>query len=202
MRIAGILLAAGSGVRFGGGKLMAPLPAAAHGVSAGTPIGAAAAMHMMAALNDVIAVVRPRDPALSQALEATGARVVVCESASEGMGASLACAVGAATDADGWIVALGDMPWIAPPTIAAVADAIKGGAEIAAPAYRGQRGHPVGFARAYGRALCALTGDEGARTIVAARRWVLQTIEVDDPGCVRDVDLPADLRRGQGHGSA
>lgn len=193
MRIAGIVLAAGSGVRFGGGKLMSPLPAAAHGVGAGTPIGAAAAMHMMAALNDVIAVVRPRDPLLQHALEATGARVVVCERASEGMGASLACAVGAAADADGWIVALGDMPWIAPPTIVAVADAIRSGAEIAAPAYRGQRGHPVGFARAYGRPLCALTGDEGARTIVAARQWVLQLVEVDDPGVLRDVDVQGDL---------
>jgi molybdenum cofactor cytidylyltransferase len=193
VRIAGIVLAAGSGVRFGGGKLLTPLPAASHGVGAGTPIGAAAAIHMMAALNDVIAVVRPRDPMLSQALEATGARVVVCDGASEGMGASLACAVGAAADADGWIVALGDMPWIAPRTIAAVADAIRAGAEIAAPSFRGQRGHPVGFARSYGRALSALTGDEGARTILAARQWVLQSVEVDDPGCVRDVDVRDDL---------
>jgi molybdenum cofactor cytidylyltransferase len=193
MRIAGILLAAGSGVRFGGGKLLSPLPVASHGVSAGTPIGAAAAMHMMAALNDVVAVVRPRDALLHDALAATGAQVVACERASEGMGASLACAVAAAADANGWVVALGDMPWIEPATIVSIADAIRAGAEIAAPVYRGERGHPVGFARVYGSALCALSGDEGARTIVAARQWVLQQIEVDDPGVLRDVDVRADL---------
>ena len=194
MRIVGIVLAAGRGARFGGAKLLAPLPTASHGAGAGTPIGAAAAMHMMSALNDVVAVVRPGDSVLQDALQATGAQIVVCERAIEGMGVSLACGVDACADADGWIVALGDMPWISPPTIAAVADAIKAGAEIAAPSFRGERGHPVGFARPYGRVLSTLTGDEGARTVLAARQWALQLVEVDDPGAIRDVDLPSDLR--------
>jgi molybdenum cofactor cytidylyltransferase len=194
MRVVGLLLAAGRGARFGGSKLLAPLPSASHGVSAGTPLGVAATLHMMSALNDVVAVVRPGDSVLQHALAGTGAAVVVCECAAEGMGASLACGVGASLDADGWIVALGDMPWIAPPTIAAVADAIKAGAEIAAPSYKGERGHPVGFSRSYGRALSTLGGDEGARTIVAARQWALQLVEVDDPGAIRDVDRPDDLR--------
>ena len=194
MRIVGILLAAGRGARFGGAKLLSPLPSASHGVGAGTPMGVAAAIHLMAALNDVVAVVRPGDSMLAHALESTGVRVVVCERAADGMGESLACGVKAAADADGWIVALGDMPWLAPPTIVAVADAIKAGAEIAASTYHGQRGHPVGFARAYGPLLSTLTGDEGAKTIVAARQWVLKLVEVDDPGAIRDVDRPDDLR--------
>ena len=33
-----VLLAAGAGTRFGGDKLLAPLPVASHGVPAGTPI--------------------------------------------------------------------------------------------------------------------------------------------------------------------
>ena len=75
MRIVGVLLAAGAGARFGGAKLLAPLPAPSHGVGAGTPIGVAAATHLMAALNDVVAVVRPRDHMLQAALADTGARV-------------------------------------------------------------------------------------------------------------------------------
>ena len=193
MRIAGILLAGGKGARFGGAKLLAPLPSASHGVTAGTAIGAASALHMMAALNDVVAVVRPNDSMLNHALAPTGARIVTCERADEGMGASLACGVTATSDADGWIVALGDMPWIAPETIAAVADALREGAEVAAPAHRGERGHPVGFSRPYGSLLAALTGDEGARTIVAARQWALRIVDVADPGVLRDVDQPADL---------
>ena len=107
---------------------------------------------------------------------------------------ALPARVAAAADADGWLVALADMPWIAPTSIVTVADALRGGAEIAAPAFRGERGHPVGFARKYGGLLSALTGDEGARTLVASRQWALQLLDVDDPGALRDVDLPSDLR--------
>ena len=147
----------------------------------------------MAALNDAVAVVRPGDAMLMRVLGDTGVRVVECARADEGMGASLACGVAAAADADGWVVALADMPWIAPGTIAAVADALRAGAEIAAPRWRGERGHPVGFARAYGPLLAALTGDEGARAIVGARQWALALVDVDDAGAVCDVDHPADL---------
>lgn len=194
MRIVGLLLAAGRGARFGGAKLLAPIPAASHGVGGGTSVGVAACIHLVAALNDVIAVVRPGDSLLRAALEGTSAQIVECERADEGMGASLACAVAAAADADGWLVALADMPWIAPVSIVTVADALRGGAEMAAPAFRGERGHPVGFSRKYGRLLSALTGDEGARSLVASRQWALQLLDVDDPGVVRDIDRPDDLR--------
>ena len=59
--------------------------------------------------------------------------------------------------------------------------------------HRGERGHPVGFAARYRAALMALSGDEGARSVVAANAADVMTIEVDDPGVVRDVDRPADL---------
>jgi molybdenum cofactor cytidylyltransferase len=193
MRIVGILLAAGEGARFGGGKLLARVPRTAHGVSAGTPIGAASAMHLMAALNDVVAIIRPRDAMLESALRSSGARVVATERAAEGMGASIACGVAESMDADGWVIALADMPWIAPTSIVAVADAIREGAEIAAAHFEGKRGHPVGFSRKYGPLLAALEGDAGARSIIAARQWALQLVEVDDPGVLRDVDRPSDL---------
>ncbi len=195
MRIVGILLAAGRGARFGGAKLLAPLPVASHGAGAGTAIGAAACMHLATALDEVIAVVRPHDSMLLHALQPTGVRIVECPRADEGMGASLACGAAAAAGADGFVVALADMPWIAPATILAVAHAVGEGAEIVAPTYRGERGHPVGFAGRYGNALEALSGDEGARTVILARQWVLRTFDVDDPGAVRDVDRPEDLAR-------
>ena len=106
------------------------------------------------------------------------------------MGASLACGVNASADADGWIVALADMPWIEPATIAAVARAIAEGVEIAAPSYRGQRGHPVGFSRRHHAALAALSGDQGARSILAANADRLTLIATSDAGAVRDVDRP------------
>jgi molybdenum cofactor cytidylyltransferase len=189
----GILLAAGRGARFGGAKLLAPIPGASHGVAAGTPVGSASALHLHAALGDVIAVVRPGDTLLHDALAATGARVIVCARADEGMGASLACGVAAAPADAGYIVALADMPWIVPATIARVAQALRDGASIAVPVHRGERGHPVGFAAWHRSALLALSGDQGARSVVEMDAAAVMAIEVDDPGVVRDVDRPADL---------
>lgn len=184
---AGILLAGGAGVRFGGGKLLAPL-------ADGTPVGVAACRALASVLPSPIVVVRPGDDELARLLEAAGARIVRCDRAHEGMGSSLACAVAASRDARGWIVALADMPWLAPATIRAVAEAIAAGASVAAPFTGGRRGHPVGFAASHRDALLALRGDEGARAIVAGKGHALVRLAIDDPGAFADVDTPGDLR--------
>jgi molybdenum cofactor cytidylyltransferase len=190
-RIVGILLAAGRGTRFGGDKLLARL---ASGDVAGEPMSVVALRHLRLAVNDVIAVVRDDDRALAAELGANGARIVRCTNADDGMGASLACGVRATAGAKGWIVALADMPWISVETIERVGAAVAGGAPVAAPFHRGERGHPVGFNAACYDALAALGGDEGAKAIVAAQRDRVVRIDVDDAGILRDVDTPADLR--------
>ena len=139
-------------------------------------------------------MVRPGDDALADELRIVGARVVACADADQGMGRSLACGVRAAHDADGWIVALADMPWVRPATIHALAAALAKGADIVAPSYLGERGNPVGFSRRHFAALTALQNDEGARAIVAANRQTMTLQAGDDAGVVRDVDLKADLR--------
>jgi molybdenum cofactor cytidylyltransferase len=148
LRIVGIMLAAGEGRRFGGDKLLAALPD-------GTAVGVQSLRNMLAVLPEVVAVTRPEDEALQASLAAEGARVEICPRAAEGMGASLAHGVRAAADADGWIVALGDMPKIRPATIRTLSEALIGGALIAAPIYAGSRGHPVAFAAALGPRLAA-----------------------------------------------
>jgi molybdenum cofactor cytidylyltransferase len=187
--IVGILLAGGSATRFGSDKLLHPLPD-------GTPIAVASARSLIAAVPRVVAVVRPGAPELERALRAAGAEVTVCARAAEGMGATLAHAVRAAGDANGWVVALADMPFIRPETIRRIAAAVASGAAIAAPEYHGERGHPVGFADTFRGALEALSGDAGAREILKADPSALVRVAVDDPGVVRDVDTPADLARG------
>ena len=182
----GILLAAGASRRFGSAKLAVPF-------ADGTPLGVASCRALRAALGRVFAVVRPEDDTLAALLADGGVHIVRCARAEDGMGASLACGVAASADADGWIVALADMPWIAPATVRAVADAIAAGASLAAPFHHGERGHPVGFAPGHREALMALTGDEGARALVAHAGAALVRIDVDDPGVLRDVDLPLDL---------
>ena len=193
--IVGILLAAGSATRYGGDKLLAPLPRPSYDVPAATPVGVAAALHLVSELPESIAIVRTQDDALASALSRVPIRVVRCARAREGMGASLACGVASAIDADGWVIALGDMPWVAPSTIRAVRDAIAGGASVAAPAYQGRRGHPVGFSREHRHVLSALAGDTGARALLERPRHQITLIDVDDPCVLRDVDTPGDLQQ-------
>lgn len=182
----GILLAAGAASRFGAPKLLQPL-------ADGTPVGVAAARTLLGALPDSIAVVRPGDRALIEAFGELGLRVVTNLDAGRGMGTSLAAGVAASADADGWLIALADMPWIQPGTIARLAARLAVGASMVAPAYGGRRGHPVGFAAHWGPALRGLTGDRGARDLIAAQPDELALIDTDDSGVLRDVDHPQDL---------
>ena len=184
--IVGILLAGGSASRFGGGKLAAQLPD-------GTQVGVAALKHLAVAVDSVIAVVRPGDDVIADAFAAHGARVSVCPNASDGMGASLSWGVRSAPVATGWIIALADMPWIAPETIARVATALRQGAVLAAPRHQDTRGHPVGVAACYYAELAALSGDEGAKRLLAANADAVRCIDVSDAGILRDIDTPADL---------
>ena len=187
MNVVAILLAAGSATRFGSDKLLHPLP---HDV----PIAVQAARHLRAVFEEnVFVVVRPEAKELSDLFRREGCKVVVCEKAAEGMGASLACAVRAAGAADGYLVALGDMPFIRASTIAAVRDTLAGGALLAAPYFRGRRGHPVGIAKVFRAELEAMKGDEGARRLLEAHPDKLIKIPVGDPGVIRDIDPPGDL---------
>ena len=186
MKIVGLLLAAGSAKRFGSDKLLHPL---LHGV----PIAVQAARHLKMEISIVFAVLRPGSDELSALLKAEGCEVVVCDNADEGMGASLACAVRAAGAADGYLVALADMPFVRPTSIAAVRDALTSGARVAAPYFRTRRGHPVGISGGFRAELETLGGDEGARQLLAAHEADLVKVSVGDPGVIRDIDKPADL---------
>jgi molybdenum cofactor cytidylyltransferase len=189
--IRGILLAAGYSKRFGSNKLLHPLPAGSP--DAGTPIALAAARHFVEALPESVAVIRPRAQRVGKMLREAGCNTVVCKNAAEGMGVSLAEGVRASADAHGWVVALADMPYIKPETARIIARALSEGAAIAAPSYRGERGHPVGFARRFLDDLTGLRGDAGARDILRAHPDWITLYEVDDPGVLRDIDEPSDL---------
>ena len=93
MRIVGILLAAGRGTRFGADKRLARL-------ADGQAVALAACRNLLAAVPEVVAVVRPGDDALAADLTVAGAKVIRCADADGGMGRTLACGVGATPDAD------------------------------------------------------------------------------------------------------
>lgn len=186
MKIVGLLLAAGSAKRFGSDKLLHPL---LHGV----PIAVQAARHLKREIDRIVAVVRPNSDDLAGLLRAESCEVVVCPNADEGMGTSLAYAVREAGAADGYLVALADMPFVRPTSIAAVRDALASGARVAAPYFRTRRGHPVGISGSFRAELEVLGGDEGARQLLGAHEADLVKVSVGDPGVIRDIDEPGDL---------
>jgi molybdenum cofactor cytidylyltransferase len=192
--IRGLLLCGGASTRFGSNKLLA---SAASGAG---PIVAAAARHLIEGAGNALAVIPGGARELREILEPLGCEVLESQRTSAGMGASLAAGVEALPDAAGWIVALGDMPFIVPGTISAVRAALASGALLAAPVRIGskERGHPVGFARSLAKELLALTGDEGARGVVQRHRAALRLVEVNDPGIFVDIDTPADLAKRPG----
>ncbi len=185
-QIVGILLAAGSSRRFGADKRLHPLPD-------GTQMALASARKLAAACARTVVVIRPGDTALETMLAAEGLETVVCPEAAQGMGHSLSCAVAASVEADGWLVALADMPYIQPASYRAVLDALQGGASLSRPSCDGQMGHPVGFAAAHLGALLALTGDQGGRAILDAHPAALVVCPVDDSGVLKDIDQPAQM---------
>jgi len=187
--IAGLLLAAGAGRRFGGGKLLHP-----YGRER-TPLALVSYRRLRALLPRVHVVLRPGEPELERMFTLEGASHSVCEDAPLGMGFSLACGVAATQDASGWLVSLGDMPEIQPATVQAVCGALESGASIVIPCHQGRRGHPVGFSGEHRAALLALEGDEGARRVVRALADRVLELAVDDPGVLADIDTRDDLQR-------
>jgi molybdenum cofactor cytidylyltransferase len=119
------------------------------------------------------------------AVRASGLPFHVEDAGHPGMGDSIAAAVRATRDTDGWLVLPGDLPLVQPATLRAVASALAQ-APVVVPVFRGERGHPVGFSRECGDALAALSGPKGAASVLGAH--AVSELVVDDPGVVVDID--------------
>ncbi|HCU54818.1 MAG TPA: hypothetical protein DIC36_11275 [Gammaproteobacteria bacterium] len=185
-RITGILLAAGSGTRFGGNKLLASL-------DNGVAVGVKSVRQLRSVLEEVVVVIRPADADLQRLLAGESVILVPCPRAHEGMGASLACGIAAAHAADAWLIALADMPYISTPTLQQLAGALQAGRELVAPVYSGQRGHPVGFSSDYRTELLALPKTGGARSVLTRYENRITLVATNDPGILHDIDEQSDL---------
>jgi molybdenum cofactor cytidylyltransferase len=132
------------------------------------------------------------------AVKASGLPYHVEDVGHPGMGDSVAAAVRATPNACGWLILPGDLPLIQAVTLQRLADKLMeplAAHQVVVPVYQGQRGHPVGFARACGDALQALQGPQGAAAVV--RRFVVAEVAVSDIGCVTDIDTLEALQAAQ-----
>jgi molybdenum cofactor cytidylyltransferase len=186
-----LLLAAGQGRRFreaGGNawKLLAE-------IAPSRTVLRQSCENLLAAGWPVKVVTGAFDEEIRQALAGLNVKFVRNTDPDAGLGSSIACGVAVTPDADGWLVALGDMPFIRRDTVARVAASLQAGAAITFPVCDGKRGHPVGFSRRFASQLASLAGDTGAQSILAPNRELWVPVEVEDEGILRDVDVPGDL---------
>lgn len=184
-----IVLAAGKGSRFTADSHKL---AAAFGDSG---VLATTLRHAIASQLHVVVVTTPAFAEMARSTVATRDVVVLPEVGSDGarglgMGHSIAAGVSARPHDGGWLVLPGDMPLVQPSTLQAVARELDRHPIVYAQ-HGGRRGHPVGFAAELYSELVSLSGDDGARRLVA--RYPAFGIELADPGILVDIDTTEDL---------
>jgi CTP:molybdopterin cytidylyltransferase MocA len=201
-RVAGVLLAAGEGSRFGQPKALVELNGqtlAERGVNL-LRVGGA----------DPILVVVGAAP-----VELDGTRTVYNQQWRTGMGSSLRAAlqalagstedgsgsdagvgIGSGRDVGAVVVALADQPLVGAEAVARLIAAYRDGATVAVAAYDGHARNPVLLAReCWAEVIAMATGDQGARPFLRARPDLVTVVECGDTGRPDDIDTPADLAR-------
>jgi len=183
--VAGVLLAAGEGSRFGRPKALVELNGqtlAERGVDLLRSGGA-----------DPILVVTG-----AAQVRLTGTQTVHNVEWRTGMGSSVRAALAALTGTDvaAAVVALADQPLVGPQAVARLIAAYRQGASVAVAAYDGQPRNPVLLAREHWPEVIAMaTGDTGARAFLRARASLVTLVECGDTGRADDIDTEADLAR-------
>lgn len=181
-----LILAAGAGRRFGGGKLLADLD--------GAPVIRRVADRVAATgFAEVVVVTGADGAALHDALEGVDCRILGAPDWDEGMAASLRAGIAAIDrQSAGVCVFLGDMPLVPVGLSGALAEAAGRAGYAARPRCEGKPGHPVAFTRTAFADLLTLAGDAGATALLKARSDVAY-LDTADRGVLLDIDTSGDL---------
>ena len=187
-QVHGLVLAAGSGTRFGGPKALVDYD--------GEPLVRRAVRLLQEGGCDGVTVVlgaqadRARDALAPLAVE-----VVVATDWASGMGASLRAGLAALpARAGACVVALVDTPLVGPGAVPLLRAAWGRGAVAAVATYGGARRNPVLLDRSVWSGVSALAeGDTGARAWLRAHPDLVTDVPCDATGAPDDVDTPEDL---------
>jgi molybdenum cofactor cytidylyltransferase len=187
--ISGVILAAGRSSRLGRPKQLLDL--------LGEPLLRHVVRNSVASdLHDVVLVLGYQAAQIESAVGDWGQRVVLNPDYAEGQSTSLCVGLGAIDpSAEAVVFLLGDQPQVGPGIIDALIDQFReSGAPIVMPTYGGIAANPVLFAAELFPDLARITGDEGARSVVARNRERVATVAVGDGPPPRDVDTEADYQ--------
>ena len=183
--VAGVLLAAGEGSRFGRPKALVQLN--------GQTLAERGVNLLRAGGAHPILVVTGAAP-----VELDGTQSVFNPDWRTGMGSSLRAALQALADtgASAAVVALADQPLVGAEAVTRLIAAYRDGASVAVASYDGQARNPVLLAREHwAEVIATATGDQGARTFLRTRPDLVTLVECGDTGRPDDIDTPSDLAR-------
>jgi nicotine blue oxidoreductase len=182
--VAGVVLAAGEGRRYGRPKALVELDGERL-------VDRAVRLARDGGCTPVVVV------AGAVPLAVAGATVVDNPRWPSGMGSSLRAGLAALPDtASAVVVLLVDTPWLDPRAVRRLLAAHGAGAELAVATYRGEPGHPVLLGRDHWPgAAAAAVGDSGARAYLASRPDAVTRVDCTDVGWPADVDVPDDIAR-------
>lgn len=189
-KIAAIVLAAGRSLRMAPrNKLIEPV--------AGKPIVArVVGVAIVSGADPVIVVTGFEAPRVTEALGELNVTVVHNPAFADGLSSSLKAGLDALPpDRDGALILLGDMPEIGSGDLTALTAAFAARDSICIPVHRGKRGNPILWGASYFTEMMALSGDVGAKQLIARHEDHVIEVPVGFAGILADVDTPSDLAR-------
>ncbi|MER5355129.1 nucleotidyltransferase family protein [Kitasatospora sp. NPDC002551] len=189
--VAALVLAAGGGRRLGG------RPKALLRYRGRPLVEHAVAVARAGGCREVTVVLGADRERVRSTAHLPGCRLVANPDWARGMGSSLRAGLAALpARSSAALVMLVDTPGVSPAAVARLLAAHRAGAQLAAAAYKGRRGHPVLIgARYFAEAVEGARGDAGARALLAAHPDDLILVECADVAAPDDLDTPDDLAR-------
>lgn len=192
-RVSALVLAAGRSQRAGGvNKLLSELhglPVLLHAITAARD----------ANVSEVVVVTGHEADAVRAVADRAGVRCVHNPAYAAGLSTSLCAGIAAlASDATGVLVCLGDMPFVSAADLDALVDAFEasGCRDVCVPVSKsGQRGNPVLWPARTFSALRGLSGDAGARALLANEAATTRRVPMRGDAVLQDIDTLADLAR-------
>jgi nicotine blue oxidoreductase len=191
--VSAVLLAAGAGSRFGGGKLLAPYR--------GRHLIEAALSNLVdAPVDERVVVVGDDAQRLREVCEPYGFKVVENPDWARGMSTSVRAGLRSlGPEARAAVVLLADQPLVGAGAVERLVAAFEAGAKVAVATYGGRPRNPVVFSReVWPLLMTELSGDEGARSFLRRHPELVTRVPCDEVGDPADVDTAEDLRRLEG----
>ena len=182
--IAVVILAAGRSTRFGSQKMI-------HCLFDGKTILQTSIDQYQKVFSNVTVVIS-NDSTLERSLKGSNVNIVVAKNADKGMSQSLIEGIQDQINADAWLIALGDMPYIKTDTLEKlISQSTKN--NIVVPVCDGRRGNPVIFGCGFQSKILALEGDVGAKRVIDVNQSRALKVQVDDEGVFHDIDRTEDI---------